>query len=84
MTTCQPLPPLSERVNSCDAYSPDYRARYFGRLTEVEYRNGYLSARFGEAFIRARIDVLPEWIHEGCEVEIETSKEGVKISPLTF
>lgn len=84
MNTCSPLLLLAERLNDCDGYSRKYRAAYFGKLTEVTHQNGILRARFGISFFTAKMEVLPEWIKEGCEIEMELSNEGVKISPSPF
>lgn len=75
---------MVERVNNCDAYSGKYRATYYGKLTEISHQNGVLMARFGVSFFTAKIETLPEWIREGCEIEIELSNEGIKISPFSI
>lgn len=84
MSTCSKILPLSEVITDCDAYSLEYRVTYIGRLTAVEYQNGFLRAMFGRSYIVAKMDALPEWITEGCDVEVEIRHDGTKISPLMY
>lgn len=84
MANCTPLPPIEETVRDCDVFTREYRSSYFGKLTAIEFQNGVLRAIFGKSQIVAKLEVLPDWMVEGCTVEIEFRDGGAKVSPSDY
>ena len=68
----------------CPVFKKDFHAQYVGMLKCIEYKNGILNALFGHFHISVKIESLPEWLKDGCYVQIDITESGCNIEPFDY
>lgn len=82
--TCSNIPPVGADETKCEISSHYFNGAYIGRLTAISHSNGYLRAMFGKSWITAKIDVLPEWLIDGCVVRLDFENDNISISKYEY